>query len=262
MLPRQTKRMLCVARVMARRRRGGGAEVVGKEERQSTRRATSKKWTCLPSRLPHASRRSKAVNTTLRAAHGPRRRGMAERTSRYRNPFIRAFVAHNSDSCRTLILFPLTIPCVRIPVRMSRCLPLSTTNGRTIATSVSGSLSRTLSHPTPIPIPNMLSLFLLSLLPTALSLPYSTGTFHHRSQISLPPHMYGTPCAYNITNPFETCGYIAQGDHPLFCAPVGVCAGVGALCGSTSGCRAGPSFLSFRRGELVTKEDVGRRHEV
>ena len=54
---------------------------------------------------------------------------------------------------------------------------------------------------------------------------------------------FGCSCQYSPSNPYNTCGdYFAEEtgvDHGLFCSPSGICAGLGAACGSTESCLDG-----------------------
>ncbi|GAA6008601.1 hypothetical protein JCM11491_003363 [Sporobolomyces phaffii] len=68
---------------------------------------------------------------------------------------------------------------------------------------------------------------------------------------------FGARCDYEQGNPFSVCGdyfdEASQTDHGLFCSPRGICAGKGAVCGTSQACADGLTCnLSNHRCELST----------
>jgi len=75
---------------------------------------------------------------------------------------------------------------------------------------------------------------------------------------------FGAPCAFDRERAFLTCGdWLDRSsgvDHGLFCSPAGVCAGEGAVCGTSEGCGQGLE-CNLRVHRCHPKGSFGRSRE-
>jgi hypothetical protein len=71
---------------------------------------------------------------------------------------------------------------------------------------------------------------------------------------------FGAKCVYEEGNPFSVCGdYFSeetQTDHGLFCSPKGICAGKGAVCGSSQACSEGELFTLYSETMSKLEADI------